>query len=163
MKLYFLIGMPACGKSFYGKNISDYYQLNFIDLDKHIESIEQTTIATLFASYGENHFRELEHRHLLELTKNINQDTIIACGGGTPCFYNNLLIMKTLGVVIYLKTSIKVLLERLRNDTTIRPLLNNAPEHQLNLLLEQRQAFYEQANYIWDTDDNIITQFKTII
>lgn len=157
----FLIGFMGSGKSFLGQYLAEKYHLPFIDLDIYIAKQEQKTIAQLFALYGEDGFRQKENYHLQTLiTKSF--EGIIACGGGTPCFYDNITLMNKNGTTIFLNTSIMTIYERLQHDT-IRPLLTNYTASArlpfLTQKLEERLPYYNQAQYILDDEQiNLILQ-----
>ncbi|MCW3123525.1 MAG: shikimate kinase [Flavipsychrobacter sp.] len=157
--------MPAVGKTYWGKKIADEYGLSFVDLDMFIEEQEKMTIPELFAQYGEAGFRERESRYLKEIVTSGDSDTIIACGGGTPCFNDNMALLRSAGTVIYLQVDIPYLLQHINEDDTKRPLLSgktDLPEF-LGSLLQQRQAIYEQAHFILHTQDISLITFGKII
>jgi shikimate kinase len=122
----FLIGFMGSGKSSMGAAISSDLGLRFIDLDKAIESKFGKDIPAIFATDGEKHFRELEQQTLQELLE--EDDYVMACGGGTPCFFDNMDRMNEAGVTIYLKMSTDVLADRLQTETETRPLLAGKAE-----------------------------------
>ena len=164
-KLIFLIGMPAAGKTFWGNKIAQQYQLQFTDLDVLISQQEAASISALFAKYGENGFREREHKYLKQIINNTKANAVIACGGGTPCFNDNMSLMKKAGIVIYLEADVQWLLKNLKDSKEARPLLNNRGDLSVYLagLLKKRKGIYEQANYILPTQDISLTTFEKII
>jgi shikimate kinase len=164
-KLIFLIGMPAAGKTFWGDKIAKEYALEFIDLDVFVAQHEKASIPALFAQYGENGFREREHKHFKKLTSNITVHTVIACGGGTPCFHENIQLMKDAGVVIYLQADVPQLLENISNSEEIRPLLKGRGDvgAYLEELLQKRKQVYEQAHHILHTKNISLITFDEII
>ena len=119
---YFLVGMPASGKSSLAKMISKEINIQFIDLDKEIEAIEKKSINELFNLKGEGYFRKIETEVLNSIIKN-SDSFILATGGGTPCFNNNMKIINDNGVSIFLDVKISELENRLKNKKD-RPLLN---------------------------------------
>ncbi len=147
----FIIGMMGSGKSTKGKKLSKLLDYQFIDLDLSIENYTNTSIQSIFENHGELYFRELETRLL---KKNTKPDTLISCGGGTPCFNDNLNTIKSNGTVIYFKASNEALAQRLSRANIKRPLLLNLNETQvlnkLNDLLGKREAFYNQADLVID-------------
>lgn len=163
--LIFLIGMPAAGKTFWAQQVSEKYDLSFIDLDQYISRHESASVPALFAQYGEKGFREREHEYLKKIITTTAEPTIIACGGGTPCFLNNMELMKDAGLVIYLQTDITQLLENLKNSDEIRPLLRGKPDLFAHLqdMLHKRGPVYEQAHHILHTKDISIATFAKII
>src|ERR1039457_7267809 len=99
MKVY-LMGMPACGKTTIGKYLAEKTNATFIDLDEYIAAKEKTPIAQLYQGKGEVYFREAEHTCLKEII-DTKPNRIVALGGGTPCFYNNLNFICSNGTVFY--------------------------------------------------------------
>jgi shikimate kinase len=146
----FLTGMMGCGKSFWGKKIAETHQMPFFDLDTSIEQKANKTITEIFAQQGEPYFRALEHRYLKEVIEN-NPSFILATGGGTPCFYHNMTIMKTAGTVCYLKVDIPILVKRI-SHLNKRPLIVgieiNALNDQLLALYLDRKKIYEQSDHM---------------
>lgn len=144
----FLIGMPGSGKTTYGKKLALRFDSPFIDLDKAIIEKEQDAIATIFESRGEAYFRKLESSVLKDAAA-VNEHFILATGGGTPCFFDNLEYMKEQGKVIFIKVSIDILVERLKNEKE-RPLLKSKAEleNSLKELSSKRGPIYEQAHFI---------------
>jgi len=89
----------GCGKTTIGKKLSKALQLPFIDLDTLIEKNENTSINTIFDTFGENYFREIERKYLLKVFE--YETGIIATGGGTPCFFNNMELMNKNGISVF--------------------------------------------------------------
>ncbi len=147
----FLIGYMGSGKSHTGKELAKLLNLQFIDLDQLIETEENKTISEIFETKSEKYFRILE-KYYLETTHKI-KDAVIACGGGTPCFYENMSWMNENGMTIYLRTQPTVLVERLLPEIEKRPLLKGKSEKQLidyiSDKLEDRSEWYEQAQIIY--------------
>src|SRR3954467_15421359 len=110
----FLVGYMGSGKSSMGAALAKELGLNFFDLDKAIEKKAGKDVAAIFASEGEKHFRELEKNCLTELL--LEDDYVMAVGGGTPCFSDNMEKMNEAGVCIYLKMSTDHLVERLEAE-----------------------------------------------
>jgi shikimate kinase len=146
----FFCGLPASGKSTTAKQLSEKYNRAFFDLDVLIELHEQKTIKEIFATKGETYFREEESKILQQYAFPL--DAIIALGGGTPCFFNNLNWLKCNGTLIYLKKEINVLVERIEKSETIRPLFQNIStsllHSQLTELLVKREPYYLEAHHI---------------
>ncbi|GIV43623.1 MAG: hypothetical protein KatS3mg035_0746 [Bacteroidia bacterium] len=105
----------------------------------------------------EDYFRSCENQALLKIIEDY-KDAVIACGGGTPCFYNNMEIIRNTGKSFYIKTSPDILFQRLSKTHNQRPLFKNLPQEQwlkkINELLAIREPFYKQAHYIIDGDYN---------
>lgn len=144
----FLIGFMGSGKSVVGSELARLLGYSFIDLDQYIEEKLQTSIQCLFEQQGEEHFRRVEHEILLEVV-DIKGDTVIATGGGTPCFYNGIEHMNGMGLTIYLRVSPQELLLRLSGLEQQRPLLRGKKSQELEDyitdLLDKRKDCYEQA------------------
>ncbi|HEX8517107.1 MAG TPA: shikimate kinase [Bacteroidia bacterium] len=145
----FLTGYMGSGKSTAGKKLAAKLNFEFIDLDKLIESDCGQTIEEIFADKGENEFRALEHNALKKLLQKDN--AVIACGGGTPCYYGNMELMNNNGITIYLKMSAQSIATRLLKAKDKRPLIENKSEAELKEYitahLEKREDIYHQAQY----------------
>ena len=143
----FLIGPMGSGKTHFGKKLAAHNNFQFYDLDNYIEENEQRSIPEIFSKHGEDHFRKIEQKYLHELLEKKN--IVVATGGGTPCFFDNLKRMNEAGETIYLKTPVDVLVERLKNETSRRPLIENKNEKELKEFLEkqlnEREKYYRQA------------------
>ncbi|OFY83703.1 MAG: shikimate kinase [Bacteroidetes bacterium RIFCSPLOWO2_12_FULL_35_15] len=150
MSKIFLIGYMGSGKSTVGKKLAAKIGYEFIDLDKFIEAEYQQTIPQIFASKGEKEFRAMEHNTLKKVIEKSN--VVVACGGGTPCYYNNMELMNNNGTTVYLKMSVDALVSRLSNAKDKRPLIENKTPEELhafvNRQLEKREDTYHQAQYI---------------
>ncbi len=157
MRIY-LIGFMSCGKSTLGKQLSISLNLPYVDIDQEIETIHQKTVSELFA-IGEEYFRSCENHTLLKTIETYDH-AIIACGGGTPCFLNNMEIIKNTGKSFYIKTKPETLLHRLKRTTNQRPLFKAIPKEKwlskIYELLKIREPFYMQANYIIDGEYNAL-------
>ena len=157
--------MPAVGKSFWGEAIAQAYSLQFVDLDSYIAEQEHASIPALFAMYGEGGFREREQKYLKQIIDTAAGDVIVASGGGTPCFADNIQLMKNAGTVIYLDADISQLLSNLEDSAEVRPLLKGKGDMgtHLEALLLKRKSSYEQAHFILQTKDISIANFDKII
>ena len=165
VKLIFFVGMPAVGKTTGGNQMAIRHGLAFIDLDTLIEQGEGMSIADIFGKYDESGFREREHAYLLEVIKSTTENTIVACGGGTPCFHNNMQLMKNAGSVIYLQADVAHLLDNLIGTDAARPLLDKLDNlaAYLSNTLAQRKEVYEQADHILPIKDISLATFDEII
>lgn len=147
-----LIGYMGAGKTTIGKALSKELGIPFYDLDWYIESRRRKTISQLFAELGEEGFRQIEHNMLHEVAE--FEDVIISCGGGTPCFFDNMDYMNRQGRVVYLHCEPEVLQKHLMMGKTERPLLKGkSPEELIDFIkeqLEQREPFYTKAQYTLD-------------
>lgn len=162
--MIFLIGMPGAGKTYWGKKLADHLGVHFTDLDAYIEKKEKASIATLFEIEGEDGFRDMEQQYLQRLINTAADDAVIACGGGTPCFYNNMDSMLANGTVIYLQADIDYLISNLQNEAQKRPLLATGDVTQkLTALLQNRKEDYERAHHILQTENISLTTFEKIL
>lgn len=144
------------GKSSVGHTLSHKMAIPFYDLDELIEQNEQKSIAELFKSRGEVYFRKKESQVFRDFLAS-NRDFILALGGGTPCYANNHELLKQNDVQsVYLKTSVDVLVERLKGETQDRPLIANLSDKELkeyiNKHLFDRNYYYHQAKFTIHTD-----------
>lgn len=144
----FLIGFMGCGKSTTGKKLAKNIGYAFFDTDTEIEKMTGKSIPEIFEQEGEAAFRMIEHSVIESLSQRKN--AIVATGGGTPCFYNNIQIMRDAGITVYLRMSAESLAKRLQQSKTVRPLLLRLSPAQLlpaiEEQLEKRKPFYEQAS-----------------
>lgn len=147
----FLIGFMGAGKSHVGKELAHCLQSPFIDLDEAIESVAGIPIYDYFEQKGEAAFRALENT-VLQAQLATSQHYVMACGGGTPCFFDNMSLMKTMGKVIWLNPPQAVLTDRLIREKEKRPLLRSldptAIPAYVNETLKARTAFYAQAHFV---------------
>ena len=121
MRPIFLVGFMGSGKSTLGKALSKATGLRFIDLDTYIECRYHANVRDIFAEKGESGFRDIEQRMIREVSD--FEDVIVACGGGTPCFFNNMEVMNGAGLTVLLAASVPRLLERLKLGRRRRPLI----------------------------------------
>ena len=150
----YLIGYMCSGKTTLGTLLKEIADIKFTDLDQYIEECEGKSINEIFAQKGEEEFRNIEQKALKEVTETIGG--IIATGGGTPCFFDNMEYMKENGDVIYLNCSRKELFERLKIYKATRPLLKDKCDDELKEFIEmalpKREPFYNKASIIIDAD-----------
>jgi shikimate kinase len=149
MRIY-VIGFMGSGKTFWGKKWASQLGFPFIDLDDLIVQSEGMSINEIFEKKGDAQFRLLEAEALRNTT---NLETaIIACGGGTPCFGNNMDWMSENGKSIFIEATPDELLPNLRNKLTQRPLLKRMNTEKLKVYieekLEERNSYYLQAHHI---------------
>ncbi|NLE35873.1 MAG: shikimate kinase [Bacteroidales bacterium] len=153
MNIY-LIGFMGSGKSYAGKRIANLLHWKFIDTDRLIEKKKGMTVTEIFAARGEEYFRRVEAAILREVVK--RHRMVVACGGGMPCYGENLALMKSAGVTVWLKLSPETLVSRLMHSKADRPLLHGAGPAELRSLIVQmldtRNHWYEQADLIIDAE-----------
>ncbi|MGN6418894.1 MAG: shikimate kinase [Pseudobacter sp.] len=154
----FLIGFMGAGKTHWGKQVANRMGLPFYDLDELVVEHEGKSIADIFTQNGEEYFRMCEKQMLEELVEK-EDSMIISCGGGTPCFFNNIDFMKRYGIVVWLNTQVEVILQRLMKERMHRPLLKDIKDEDLRnhiiRKLNERRMYYEQADVIIDREDTI--------
>jgi shikimate kinase len=152
----------GAGKTTVGKALSKELGIPFYDLDWYIESRRRKTVPQLFAEVGEEGFRKIERNMLHEVAE--FEDVIISCGGGTPCFFDNMDYMNAQGQVVYLRCEPEVLHKHLMMGKTERPLLKGkTPEELIAFIreqLERREPFYTKAQYTLDV--SLMDNFEKI-
>lgn len=143
----FLLGMMGSGKSFHLPALAAAFDLPAYDLDRMIEQEAQNTVAGIFASEGEAGFRQREATALRSLAP--LKKYVVATGGGTPCFNNNMEWMNEAGITVWLDESIDTLVQRLLPERAGRPLIRHLDEGTLPSFLEEKRnerlSFYVQA------------------
>ena len=157
-----LIGYMGAGKTTIGKALAAELGLRFYDLDWYIESRMRKTVAQLFAEMGEEGFRRIERNMLHEVAE--FEDVLISCGGGTPCFFDNMQYINQQGQTLYLKASPDVLYKHLKMGKSVRPLLlNKTPDEVKAFISEQlatREPFYLLAHHTLDV--SLMDNFEKI-
>ena len=155
--------MPSCGKSTLGKIVSEKTNLKMIDLDEEIAKLENQSIKKIFELKGESYFRGIENKILNKIIKK-NKSFIMATGGGTPCFKNNIDLINKSGVSIYIYTSIDKLEKRLTDDTK-RPLIKTdfIKKEFVNELYNKRKVYYKKSKFILSENKNQVEEIISII
>ena len=156
------VGLMGSGKTTIGKQVSKSLDMEFFDTDHAVEVKTGVNIATIFELEGEEGFRLREHNLLVDLID--NQKKVIATGGGIVLNGENRKLLRQLGTVVYLRSNIKDLILRLKNDKT-RPLIQNVNlDEKFNELFKQRDPLYiEVADYIIDTKNKKVSDIKNEI
>jgi shikimate kinase len=161
MKPIFLIGLPGSGKSTFGKSLASVLNLNHVDLDQLIESKNNKSINALFEIHGEAYFREIERNALKELLDKSSTD-ILSCGGGTPCFYDNMSRMNAAGLTVFLDIPVATIVERVATNHA-RPLLKKKNlEKTITQMRVERIQYYNQAQIIFSEPGNQAKQVLEI-
>jgi shikimate kinase len=146
----------GCGKTHWGKQLSEKLRMPFFDLDNLIEEREGKSITDIFAEMGEEYFRMLEKDVLYMITEN-HPTFVMACGGGAPCFFNNIDYMKKRGTTVWINCSTDCLYTRLVKEKEKRPLIKSLPNDELKSFIikkySDRKIFYQQADVILAEDD----------
>ena len=157
-----IVGYMGSGKTTVGKALSKDLGIPFYDLDWYIESRMRKTVAQIFAERGEEGFRKIEHNMLHEVAE--FENVIISCGGGTPCFFDNMDYMNGQGETVYLQASPDVLYNHLKMGKTERPLLKNKTPEEMQVFiaeqLEKREPYYSKAKHTLNV--NLLENYEKI-
>ena len=152
MRRIILIGYMGSGKTTVGRALARDLGMQFYDLDWYIENRRRKTVAQIFAERGEEGFRQIEYNMLHEVAE--FEDIVLSCGGGTPCFFDNMDYLNQQGDVIWLKADAEVLYRHLLMGKTERPLLKGkTPEELISFIrqqLQQREPHYQKARHVLD-------------
>ena len=153
-ELVFLIGFMGCGKSTLGRYLARSLGWEFIDLDHYFEEKFRTTIPLFFKEFGEQGFRDAEHSALHDM-KDVKK-AVVAAGGGTPCFFDNMDFMNMHGITVYMKLTPEILAKRLAESKTVRPLVHEKKGDELIAYIKEklasREPFYNKAQIIVDAE-----------
>lgn len=152
----------GAGKTTIGKALADTLGIPFYDLDWYIETRMHRSVKQIFDESGEEGFRRIEHNMLHEVAE--FENVVISCGGGTPCFYDNIDYMNSQAQVVYLKATPDVLFEHLQMGRSVRPLLLNKTPDEVKVFIKEqlahREQFYSKAHYTLDV--NLLDNFEKI-
>ena len=154
MKIFF-IGFMGSGKSYWGRQLSEKLGIPFFDLDEQIVSHESKPITEIFASEGEEYFRFRE-KDILHIITESHESFVMACGGGTPCYFSNIEYMNQAGTTVWINTPLDILLERLINEKKHLPLISKLSDEQLKsyiiIKFADRKIYFEQADIVIDEE-----------
>jgi shikimate kinase len=144
-----LLGYMGCGKSTIGKELAIQTGHKFIDLDEWIESREEMSITQIFEKHGSIYFRKIERLFLEEVLTQSGK-CLIALGGGTPCYYNNMELINLIATSVYIQINVPSLTQRLWKEKDSRPLIAGidsiaALQEFTGKHLFERNAFYQEA------------------
>ncbi len=144
-----LVGYMAAGKNYWGKRLAERLEVPFLDLDEELEKeVLHMPIPEFISTKGELAFRKQERHMLTELSTN-QSNIVLATGGGTPCYYDNMEVLKQAFTTVYLDVSIKTLADRLKENRIHRPLISHVKDDELKEFvakhLFERRVFYSQA------------------
>ena len=152
MSYIFLVGFMGAGKTTLAKKLASKLGYSWFDTDQEIEKREGMKVAKIFEERGEVYFRTLEKQIVDELIP--NQNSVIATGGGLPCFNENMCKLNKLGTTIYLERTPKELFQRVKQATNSRPLIAHKTDEELleyiETTMEKRREIYLQATIIAD-------------
>jgi len=168
-KIYYLTGFMASGKSTIGPILANTLGWNFFDLDKEVENQEGMKVVEIFDKKGESYFRKVETELLMNLSE--KDEAIISLGGGAIASEENFKIIKSSGKIIYLKSSPEMAYKRLRFKRDRPAFIFEGEEipskeqflERINKLLDERKKYYEQADFIIDTDNQTVGKTVDII
>lgn len=151
--LYFLIGFMGSGKSMLSQGVQRILGGISVEMDEEIEKVAGMSINDIFSTQGEDHFRKIERQVLHDLIdqfREVDDLVLISTGGGAPCFFDNMEVMKNAGTTIFINPSIDRLVMRLENRNEERPLIRGKSRYEIKqyigLQLEKRLPFYRQAH-----------------
>lgn len=149
---YYLVGYMYCGKTTFGRRLAAEKGMDFLDLDHAFEERYHYTVPRFFSIFGEEAFRRLETQ-LLNSTADLD-NVVVSCGGGTPCFNDNMDFILAHGTAIYLQMGVDDLVVRALRSRNPRPRLHGLPEEelrrQITMQLNEREPFYQKAPIIID-------------
>jgi shikimate kinase len=145
--LIFIIGYMGAGKTTLGKRLAEQLNYHFYDLDEMFEISTGYSIGTYFEKFGESAFRQKEREILFSHLDDIQ--TVIATGGGTPCYEDNIAQMNRKGITVFIDTRFETIMQRLAGKIHDRPMLKHIPHEQLpSFILEHmksRLEYYSKA------------------
>lgn len=151
----FLIGFMGSGKTHWGRLLSQKLGIPFFDLDEQVVSHAGKSITEIFAEDGEEHFR-LQEKEVLYIISESHDSFVMACGGGSPCFFNNIDYMNQSGTTVWINTPAEILFERLAKEKENRPLIRDLTNDQLRNFIHRkfadRKIYYEQAKIAVDEE-----------
>jgi shikimate kinase len=163
-KMIFLVGFMGSGKSYWGSRLAQKIAYDFVDLDTLIEQKTGLSIPEIFALHGEDGFRLQEQDCLHSLAERL-QPTVIATGGGAPCFFDNMDWMNQHGTTIWLDTPVETLVERLWPERHKRPLLAQIPESDFTSFISERldlrRVWYQKAKICVTNGKELSTSLMT--
>ncbi len=155
----FLAGYMGSGKSTIGPLLANKLSCTFLDFDSYIESNEGKTISQIFEEKGEIYFRKIESTHLEKLVNSTDSKIVVALGGGTPCYGNNLAHLKNAkSKMVYLNWNYKKLAKTLWEAREHRPLIKTIESYEvledyIRKHLFERSYYYNQADVVINVSD----------
>lgn len=146
----FIIGYMASGKTTFGRALARQAGLQHIDLDFYIEQRFHSSVKDLFATKGETEFRRIEGAMLREVGE--MTDVVVSCGGGTPCFGDNMEYMNSRGLTVCLQASDDVIADRIIKAGDRRPLMAGKSRSEIietmHMHMEVRRPYYDKAKVV---------------
>lgn len=168
MKIY-LVGFMGSGKSYWGEKLATKLGLPFFDLDETIVQAEQKSVQDIFSESGEEYFRNLERDFLYSISESNEANEVgfvLSCGGGTPCFFNNIEYMKRQGRVVWINPPLHILKERLVREKNKRPLLRDISDEDILLYIQkklaERKMYYEKADVVINEEEISLAHFDEL-
>lgn len=162
MQSIILTGYMCAGKTTVGRALAKKLGQTFYDLDWYIEERFHTKVGQIFSEQGEAKFRDLERRMLHEAAE--FENIVLACGGGTPCFFDNANYMNSVGQTFYLKATPDTIVSHLAMSRGERPLLKGKTPEELRAFiaaqLQEREPWYAKARHTIDV--NVLDSFSKI-
>ncbi len=150
------------GKTYWGQQLSQKLNIPFFDMDEQIINSEGKSINEIFEKFGEEYFR-LKEKGVLHVITDTHASFVMACGGGSPCYFNNIDYMNQAGTTVWINTPLAILFQRLMNEKDKRPLLKELSDVQLKSFIikkfADRKIYYEQAEVIIDNEDISLDHF----
>ena len=151
----FLIGFMGSGKSHWGRLLSEKLGIRFFDLDEQVVDHAGKPIVEIFDTEGEEQFRLME-KDVLHIITESHDSFVMACGGGSPCYFNNIDYMNQSGTTVWINTPIDTLFNRLVDEKEKRPLIRELSDQQLKNFIHKkfadRRIYYEQADLTVDEE-----------
>jgi shikimate kinase len=161
MRIY-LVGYMGTGKSYLGKMLSERLGFPYFDTDAIIEAQKKKMISQIFSEEGEEAFRLYEKEAIRSFDM---ENAVVSCGGGLPCFHDNMENMLEDGIVIWIKSSVQDIIERIGKDKE-RPLLNMEDKELTSFIkkhLKSRKKYYSKSQVkVWNRGPTIGTVNRMI-
>lgn len=143
------------GKTHWGHLLSEKLGIRFFDLDEQVTEHAGKSIPEIFAGEGEEQFRLIEKEVLYIITES-HESFVMACGGGSPCYFNNIEYMNKSGTTVWINTPLDTLFQRLIGEKEKRPLIKQLSDEQLKGFIAKkfsdRKIYYEQASVTVDEE-----------
>lgn len=150
------------GKTYWGRQLSEKLGIPFFDLDEQVVNSENLSINEIFERYGEEYFR-LKEKGTLHIITESHSSFVMACGGGSPCYFNNIEYMNQSGTTVWINTPIQMLFKRLLQEKEHRPLLRGLTDDQLmGFIMKKfadRKIYYDQADIVIDDEEISLDHF----
>ena len=152
----FLIGFMGSGKTHWGRLLSQKLAIPFFDLDEQIIEQAGKSIVEIFEEEGEEQFR-LREKDVLHIITESHHGFIMATGGGSPCYFNNIDYMNKQGTTVWINPAIETIFKRLITEKDKRPLIRDLSDDQLKSYIVKKYAdrklYYEQADIMIEEEN----------